>query len=50
MTAPLALLALVGAGLVWSGVGPYDRTTWWLEVLPVLVACRYWHSPHGAFR
>jgi putative membrane protein len=38
MTAPLALLALVGAGLVWSGIGPYDRTTWWLEVLPVLLA------------
>jgi putative membrane protein len=23
--------------LLWSGVGPYDRTTWWLEVFPVLL-------------
>lgn len=26
------------AALVWSGISPYDRTTWWLEVVPVLVA------------
>jgi putative membrane protein len=38
MTAPLALLLTVGAALAWSGIGPYDRVTWWLEVLPVLVA------------
>lgn len=24
--------------LVWSGINPYDRTTWWLEVAPVLIA------------
>ena len=30
-------LALVAA-LVVSGIAPYDRTTWWLEVAPVLVA------------
>lgn len=24
--------------LVWSGIAPYDRTTWWLEVMPVLIA------------
>ena len=32
------LLAVVLAGLVWSGIGPRDRLTWFLEVLPVLVA------------
>lgn len=34
----LALLALVMAVLVWSGIGPKDRLTWYLEVAPVLVA------------
>jgi putative membrane protein len=35
---PLALLAASLAVLVWSGVGPKDRFTWWLEVAPVLIA------------
>jgi putative membrane protein len=35
---PLILLLLVVAVLVWSGIGPYDRLTWFLEVLPVLIA------------
>jgi putative membrane protein len=29
---------VVGAALVVSGIQPYDRVTWWLEVAPVLVA------------
>jgi putative membrane protein len=33
---PLILLGLTAAILIWSGIGPYDRTTWWLEVAPVL--------------
>ncbi len=33
----LALLLVVFAALAWSGVGPYDRTTWWLEIFPVLI-------------
>jgi putative membrane protein len=33
----LALLAGVAALLVWSGIAPHDRLTWWLEVLPVLL-------------
>jgi putative membrane protein len=33
-----ALLAGVLVALAWSGIGPYDRLTWVLEVLPVLVA------------
>ena len=32
-----ALVAAVGLALVWSGIAPYDRTTWWLEVFPVLI-------------
>lgn len=33
----LALLGVVAAVLIWSGIGPYDRTTWWLEVAPILL-------------
>ncbi len=35
---PVALLAAVVIVLIWSGTGPYDRLTWVLEVVPVLVA------------
>jgi len=31
------LLALLAAVLVWSGIAPKDRLTWWLEVAPVLI-------------
>ena len=34
---PLALLALVVAAMAVSAIGPTDRMTWWLEVLPVLI-------------
>ena len=32
------LLAGVVVLLAWSGIAPHDRLTWWLEVLPVLLA------------
>ena len=34
---PLVLLLLGLVVLVWSGIGPRDRLTWWLEVAPVLI-------------
>lgn len=34
----IAGLLALGAALVASGWQPYDRTTWWLEVAPVLIA------------
>ena len=34
---PLVLLALTAVALVVSGIAPFDRTTWWLEVFPVLL-------------
>ena len=34
----LTLLAIVAVVLVWSGIGPHDRFTWVLEVLPVIIA------------
>ena len=33
----LGALAIVIAALIISGIHPYDRTTWWLEVAPVLI-------------
>jgi putative membrane protein len=35
---PVVLLCLVVLVLLWSGIEPYDRLTWILEVLPVLIA------------
>jgi putative membrane protein len=33
-----SLLAVALALLVVSGVAPYDRRTWWLEIFPILLA------------
>lgn len=38
MRYPLILLTLVVLALVVSAMGPYDRTTWWLEIFPILIA------------
>ncbi|MFO1377100.1 MAG: DUF2238 domain-containing protein [Steroidobacteraceae bacterium] len=35
--AMFAMVAAVSVLLLWSGVDPFDRATWWLEVAPVLV-------------
>jgi putative membrane protein len=35
---PLILLAIALIALVVSGIGPYDRTTWVLEIFPILIA------------
>jgi putative membrane protein len=35
---PLVLLIVGAVLLVLSGIGPHDRTTWWLEVGPILIA------------
>jgi len=34
---PLVLLVLAGLALVGSGIRPFDRVTWWLEVAPILI-------------
>jgi len=47
---PAALLAVTAAILVWSGVGPYDRTTWWLEVFPVLLGAPLLIATYRRFR
>ena len=38
MLLPLVLGALVVLALAVSGIAPYDRGTWLLEVAPVLIA------------
>jgi putative membrane protein len=46
---PAALLAVVAVALVASGLHPYDRLTWFLEVLPVLVAIPLLIATHRGF-
>jgi len=46
---PAALLAVVVLALVASGLRPYDRLTWFLEVLPVLVAVPLLVATHRSF-
>jgi putative membrane protein len=41
----VALVAL----LVWSGIRPYDRLTWFMEVLPVIVALPLMWATHRRF-
>ena len=35
---PVALLIVGSVLLVWSGINPFDRTTWILEVFPIFIA------------
>lgn len=35
---PVGLFITACLVLLWSGVNPYDRATWWMEVAPALVA------------
>ncbi len=46
----LALAAIVLVVLAWSGFTPYDRTTWWLEVAPVLVALPLLAATYRSYR
>jgi putative membrane protein len=34
---PLVLLAALAPVLAWSWVTPFDRLTWWMEAIPVLI-------------
>lgn len=46
------VLLLIGVlvVLLWSGVGPRDRLTWWLEVAPVLIAIPVLLASYTRFR
>ena len=46
---PLILLLVVAVGLAWSGLAPYDRTTWWLEIFPILIGAPILVATHRRF-
>ena len=43
------LLAAVLAVLVWSGIAPHDRFTWWLEVAPTIIGLAVLIPTHRRF-
>jgi len=47
---PLALLGATALVLVWSGVQPLERRTWWLEVAPVLIGAPLLVASFSGFR
>jgi len=47
---PLILLAATGLVLLWSGIRPFDRVTWWLEVAPVLIGAPLLIATFRSFR
>ncbi|MBW2293397.1 MAG: DUF2238 domain-containing protein [Deltaproteobacteria bacterium] len=47
---PVALLLATGLILLWSGIGPHDRITWWLEVSPVLIGALIATLTFSSFR
>jgi putative membrane protein len=47
---PLVLLGAAGLALVWSGIQPFDRVTWWLEVAPVLIGVPIMVATFSTFR
>ena len=44
-----ALVAIVVAAVVVSAISPYDRLTWWMEVMPVLIALPILMATHRRF-
>ena len=46
---PVLLLGLVGVALVASGVAPFDRATWWMEVAPVIILAPLLVVSHRGF-
>ena len=47
---PLTLLAVVAGFFVWSGIHPHDRFTWFLEIVPLLVAVPILLGTYRRFR
>jgi len=47
---PIALLGATCLVLAWSGIAPYDRATWWLEVAPVLIGAPILIASYSTFR
>jgi len=47
---PLVLLALTGLALIGSGVRPFDRATWWMEVAPIVIGAPILIATFARFR
>lgn len=47
---PIALLVATAVVLVWSGIGPHDRVTWWMEVAPVVIGAPLLIATFGQYR
>ena len=47
---PLALLVATATLMIWSGLHPVERGTWWLEVAPVLIGAPVLVFTFSAFR
>src|SRR5947199_9946204 len=45
-----ALLIGVAAVFIWSGIKPYDRLTWWLEIFPGLIGLIVLAATYHRFR
>jgi len=43
------LLILLLAVMVWSWIAPFDRLTWWLEAIPVIIALPVLWYTHESF-
>src|SRR5947207_15137155 len=46
----IALFIGVAAIFVWSGIKPYDRLTWWLEVFPGIIGLIVLAATYRRFR
>ena len=47
---PLSCLLVTALVFLWSGMGPYDRMTWWMEVAPVIIAVPLLATTYRNFR
>lgn len=47
---PLACLAFALIVLAWSAIAPYDRSTWWMEVAPFIIAAPLLIATYRRFR
>ncbi|MGB2579295.1 putative membrane protein [Elusimicrobium simillimum] len=46
----LTLLGIVGLFLVWSGISPYDRLTWYMEVAPAIIGAAILIATYKKFK
>lgn len=46
----ISLLVIVIAGVIWSVINPVDMTTWWMEIIPVLIAVPLLAFTYKTFR